>query len=98
MNSYNHYAYGAVADWMYEYCAGIRPVEANPGFEEILFKPMPTNKLESFEASYDSVKGLIESLWKWENGVVKYKIVTPSVATAIINGKGYKLTPGTYEF
>lgn len=98
MNSYNHYAYGAVADWMYEYCAGIRPVEANPGFEEILFKPTPTKKLEFFEASYYSVKGLIESSWKWENGVVKYKIVTPSVATAIINGKEYKLTPGTYEF
>lgn len=98
MNSYNHYAYGAVADWMYEYCAGIKTVETAPGFERILFKPMPSDRLDHFEASIDTVKGKVISGWRREDGRFKYFVTTPSPATALIDGKEYELAPGTYEF
>lgn len=99
MNSFNHYAYGAVAGWMYEYCAGINTVESAPGFKEILFQPHPTEKIQSFDASIETVQGTASSRW-WHNneGKVRYEITTPSNATAIINGKEYILTPGTYMF
>ena len=41
MNSFNHYSYGAVLEWMYEYMAGIRSSEENPGFKEIVLQPTP---------------------------------------------------------
>ena len=98
MNSYNHYAYGAVADWMYEVAAGINTVECAPGFKEILFKPVPTDKIEQFGAEIDTREGSVSSRWWHEGGEVRYEIITPSPATAIINGKTYKLSPGNYRF
>lgn len=98
MNSFNHYAYGAVADWMYEVAAGINTVENAPGFKEILFKPIPTDKIDSFSAEIETKFGKASSHWWHENGTVKYEIVTPSPATAIINGKEHRLTPGRYCF
>ncbi len=98
MNSYNHYAYGAVADWMYGVCAGIKTVESAPGFEEIYFCPKPTDKIDSFSAKIDTAYGLVSSRWWHENNAVKYEIVTPSSAKAFINGKEYNLAPGKYLF
>lgn len=99
MNSFNHYAYGSVAGWMYEYCAGINTVESAPGFKEILFQPHPTDRIEQFGASIETRYGIASSRW-WHNneGKVRYEIITPTNATAIINGKEYKLTPGKYMF
>ncbi|MBQ8649333.1 MAG: family 78 glycoside hydrolase catalytic domain [Clostridia bacterium] len=98
MNSYNHYAYGAVADWMYGVAAGINTVESAPGFEEILFKPTPTDEIDSFCAEIESKYGKISSRWWHEDGIVKYEITTPSPAKAIINGKKYNLIAGVYRF
>ncbi len=98
MNSYNHYAYGAVADWMYGVCAGINTVEKAPAFAEILFCPQPTDKIESFAAEIESRQGKILSHWWHEDDIIKYEIITPSPAKAIINGKEYVLSPGQYFF
>lgn len=99
MNSYNHYAYGAVADWMYGVCAGINTVEAHPGFAEIEFRPIATDKIDHFSASIDTAYGKISSRW-WheENGTVRYEIITPRPAKAVIGGEVYKLEPGCYRF
>ena len=98
MNSYNHYAYGAVADWMYSVCAGIKPSENNPGYTELLYAPIATDLLDFFEAEYESVNGKIISKWHHENGKVVYELTTPVPTLAVVEGKSYTLEPGTYKF
>lgn len=64
MNSFNHYAYGAVGDWMYQNIAGIQQDPASPGYKHILIKPRPGGDLTSAKGSYNSVYGMIVSDWK----------------------------------
>ena len=54
MNSFNHYAYGSVADWVYEKAAGITPLEDYPGFGKVLIKPYPDDRMEWLEAAIDT--------------------------------------------
>lgn len=98
MNSFNHYAYGAVADFMYEVCGGIQPIEGYAGFEKVRFAPMPDDRIDHFRVAFDSLHGRIESRWWHEDGRVRYEIVTPVDAEAIINGKVYTLKAGSYQF
>ena len=98
MNSYNHYAYGAVGDWMYGVMAGINTVEDYPGFSKIHFTPTPDDRLDWFKAEIDTVSGKVSSRWWHENGKVKYEISTPVDATAVIDGKLYNLSPGVHIF
>lgn len=96
MNSYNHYAYGAVADWIYEKAAGIRPLEA--GFKKIRFAPEPDPRLGRLEVRFSSRAGEIASQWFYDGGMIRYRIETPVDAEAVIGGKTYHLTPGVWEF
>ena len=96
MNSFNHYAYGSVADWMYEVALGITP--AKPGFEEIRIAPVPTDKIEHMSASLDTRHGRIVSSWRHFENKVRYEITTPVKATIVIDGKEYKVEKGTYIF
>jgi alpha-L-rhamnosidase len=82
MNSFNHYAYGAIGQWMYERVAGVKPLKA--GYKEILIAPIPGGPLTSAEASYNSPYGLVSSSWKIENGVFKLKATIPPNTTAKI--------------
>ncbi len=81
MNSFNHYAYGAVQEWMYRHMAGIESTEAAPGFAAPILQPKPdTRKPEEIPAgqekimwaktSYESHSGLIVSNWDMRNGFV----------------------------
>ena len=96
MNSFNHYAYGSVADWMYEVALGITPQK--PGFEEIRIAPVPTDKIEHMSASLDTRHGRIVSSWRHFENKVRYEITTPVKATIVIDGKEYKVEKGTYIF
>lgn len=96
MNSYNHYAYGSVADWVYGVALGINTVESAPGFKEIYFAPVPTDKIDKLEAQIDTVCGKVYSGWYHKDGKVYYKIITPSPAKALIDGKNIELAPGEY--
>lgn len=96
MNSFNHYAYGAVADWLYGVCAGINPDA--PGYATVRFTPTPTKRLEYAAASLETDHGTVSSRWWWEDGVVHYEFVTPCDAVAVIDGKPYSLKPGTHRF
>jgi len=80
MNSFNHYAYGAIGQWMYERIAGIKPIKA--GYKEILIAPIPGGPLTSAEASYDSPYGKVSSTWKIEDGKFKLDAVVPPNTTA----------------
>jgi alpha-L-rhamnosidase len=96
MNSFNHYAYGSVADWVYEEACGIKPKK--PGFEEAIIAPKPTDKLDFLSASLETRHGKITSKWYHENGKIKYEIETPVKASVVINGENHELEAGKYIF
>lgn len=98
MNSYNHYAYGSVADWIYGVAAGIKPVEEFPGYEKIVFSPVPDGRLDWLKAILDTKYGTIRSEWKKENSVWRYEIETPVDALVNIAGKTYNISKGSYIF
>lgn len=82
MNSFNHYAYGAIGQWMYERIAGLSPLE--PGYKKILIAPMPGGALEHASADYNSVYGKISSGWKKVNNGLELNITIPPNTTAQI--------------
>lgn len=102
MNSFNHYAYGAVADWVYEEAAGIHTVEEAPGFARIRIAPRPDERLEWLEGSIQTRHGLVSSKWSWVelDGVkkVRYEITTPSPSTIVIDGVSREVEAGSYLF
>lgn len=98
MNSFNHYAYGAVADWMYEVAAGIKQADDSAGFEKLVIKPHPDKRIESFEATYDTKNGVVCSKWYYDDDKVIYKISLPTDAKVILDGKEYNLKKGEYVF
>lgn len=98
MNSFNHYAYGAVVDWIYSVAAGIRPDETAPGFERAVIAPTPTPRIRGLEAAYRSVRGEIVSGWVNTDQGVRYEISTAVPANIFIAGRLHKVTPGRYVF
>ena len=84
MNSFNHYAYGSIAEWMYRYCAGINPVEEAPGFKKIRIAPMPNDRLSHAAASIDTQYGKVSSGWKLEDGRIRVTVEIPFNTTAEI--------------
>lgn len=96
MNSYNHYAYGSVADWIYSVAAGITPDE--PGYTRVRIAPTPSKELGELSVRYASPRGEIVSNWKYEGGRVKYFIATPVPATIVINGRSAEYPAGEYTF
>ncbi len=63
MNSFNHYAYGAIGDWMYRVMAGIDIDEAAPGYKHIVIQPQPGGGFTSVKASHKSLYGEVASAW-----------------------------------
>ena len=98
MNSYNHYAYGSVADWIYTVASGINTVESAPGYEKILIEPHPDKRLDWLKTSIETRHGLVSSEWKKEENFWRYEITTPVDATIIIDGVSHQVTAGTYYF
>ena len=98
MNSFNHYAYGSVADWVYSVACGIKTVEEKPGFEEVIIAPTPTKKLNHLSAKIKTKHGTISSKWKKEGDSFSYEITTPVKAKIIIDGKEHVVQKGTYNF
>jgi alpha-L-rhamnosidase len=82
MNSFNHYAYGAIGDWMYRVCAGIE--EGGPGYKKIIIQPHPFSKLSYAKASFASVYGDISSGWERKDGKVIVTVKIPANTTATI--------------
>jgi alpha-L-rhamnosidase len=80
MNSYNHYAYGAVADWIYRYAAGIDTVPDDPGFHTILLRPNFDRSLSHVDFSYDSGYGTIHSSWQVTGSSATWKLTIPANA------------------
>jgi alpha-L-rhamnosidase len=77
MNSFNHYAYGAIGSWLYGVVAGIKPDPEEPGFKHILISPEPGGGLSHASAELVSLYGTIKSGWKLEDGHFTLAVTIP---------------------
>ena len=84
MNSFNHYAYGCVCQWIWQTCAGIASDPAQPGFKHIIMRPIPDRRLGHLEASYQSAAGLIKSSWRYKGDEWIWTFTIPKGSTATV--------------
>ena len=96
MNSYNHYAYGSVADWVFGVAGGIQPAE--PGYARARIAPQPDPRLNSLCAVLDTVHGRIRSFWKYTEHGIRYEIETPVQAEIVLGGESRIVEKGRYLF
>ncbi len=101
MNSFNHYAYGAVASFMYGTMAGIAPTEEAPGYAVFRLAPKVGEGITHVRASYACRQGVICSAWEKVGKKVKYTFDVPQSTTALLTLPGMPetpLAPGHYEY
>lgn len=100
MNSLNHYAYGSILGWMYQYGAGICPKDA--GWSTFHLAPQPDRRLGELHCEYRSNSGKITSEWKYqEDGTIVYKFTVPFGTKAVLQLTGeeaVELEAGEYEY
>lgn len=98
MNSYNHYAYGSVADWVYGVAAGILPRKDAPGYAKVTIAPHPDKRLDWLRAELDTRHGHISSFWTKEDDSWRYEITVPVEADIVIDGVCHSVRAGSYCF
>lgn len=101
MNSFNHYAYGAVYDWIFGVAAGIKPMDQAPAYREITVEPHPNKCLGFVDTSIDSRNGTVRMHWYYKGDVVYYELEIPEGVTAHLtlpSGYTATLTGGEYRF
>jgi len=83
MNSFNHYAYGAVGEWMYKTVAGLDLDEAEPAYKHIVFRPRPGGSLTHAQAALETPQGRAAIAWKLgDNGVLTVELEIPEGSRA----------------
>jgi alpha-L-rhamnosidase len=92
MNSYNHYAYGAVCQWLLEGVAGFRPDPDDPGFATVIFEPVIIPELSPVKASHDSERGAIKAGWTLESGKVRYEVTVPAGSRGVLRLKAANIS------
>lgn len=104
MNSFNHYSFGAVGQWLINRCLGIERDEEHPGFRHFYLCPVPdpTGQMTHASGHYDSPFGRIESSWhRQSDGTFRYRFTVPqgTTATLLLPGRpAQELHPGAYQF
>ncbi|NJC28455.1 glycoside hydrolase family 78 protein [Neolewinella antarctica] len=98
MNSFNHYAYGAIGEWLYTHVAGLRTDPEHPGYKHFFLDPHPGGGLTNANAEFDSVYGPIKSAWTIADGEMTYEVSIPpnTTATVVLPGaspEGVTATP-----
>lgn len=84
MNSFNHYAYGAIGEWMFRVMAGLETSEKEPGYHHTVISPRLGGGLSWVKGGYQSVYGTVGSSWKWDQDEVVLTVEVPVNATATI--------------
>ena len=100
-DSFNHYSFGAVCQFLFEYVAGIRPTFDVPGFKVFELKPIIGGSLTWAEGSYKTKYGMIRSRWERQDKHYHYSCSVPEDTTAHLvlpDGQMRILTAGTYIF
>ena len=102
MNSLNHYAYGAIGQWMYERIAGLAPDPAHPGYRHFFIRPLVAPQLDRARAELDTPYGKAASGWKREKECVILEAVVPPNTTATVvfpdGRKPETVGAGTHRF
>jgi len=75
MNSFSHYAFGSVAEWMFQHAVGIDTEDS--GYRNILIKPAVSKEMDFIDGSYKSINGTIASAWNWKGNKVVINIEIP---------------------
>lgn len=86
MNSFNHYSFGAVGAWMYNYSLGIERDQSAPGFKHFILQPEPdpTGQMTYAKGHYEPMYGRIESGWERKGNGYHYRFVVPANTTATV--------------
>lgn len=84
MNSFNHYAFGGVGEWMFRTIVGINPDEENPGFKHFRIRPRPGGGLEWARGTYESIHGAVVSDWKIKADSFTLNVTVPVNTTATV--------------
>ena len=84
MNSFNHYSFGAIGEWMYENILGIHVDINSPGYKHFILKPLPGGTLTWAEGSYHSISGEIEAKWKLKGNQFEYRFTIPPNTSATV--------------
>ncbi|KAI1035477.1 hypothetical protein LB504_006042 [Fusarium proliferatum] len=86
MTSFNHYALGAVADWLHGTVGGITPMASSPGWKVFRVKPIPGGNLTWAETRFDGPYGRIECKWTWttDTGLFRMSLLVPPNSSAIV--------------
>ena len=102
MNSFNHYAYGAVYDWMFGDMVGLTVSEDGVGYEKITYKPHTDKRIGFAQASLDTRQGMLAASWKYlPDDTIRYELTLPETTTAVVTIPGLPertLTGGSYVF
>ena len=101
MNSFNHYAYGAVGMWMYETIAGLRADRVITAHAHLELRPLPGGNLTHASATLHTLRGPATSSWKIEAGRFKYRCVVPPNASATLvmpDHATHQLVAGEHTF
>ena len=82
MNSFSHYAFGSVAEWMFQYGLGIDT--EGPGYRDIVIKPAVSEEMDRMAGSYESINGTIASAWERTDGQLRFSVTIPANTTATV--------------
>jgi alpha-L-rhamnosidase len=99
MNSFNHYAYGAVGEWMYAVIGGLRPLA--PGYKKIIFAPEPGGGLTSAYCELDTPQGRAACRWQLRGKTLRGEVEVPPRTKAELRLPGQRaktLSPGHHRF
>jgi alpha-L-rhamnosidase len=86
MTSFNHYAFGSVADWMHRVIAGLAPL--SPGYKDILFRPRPGGGITAATARHESPYGLVAISWRVTDRGTSVDLTVPTGSTALLDLEG----------
>lgn len=102
MNSFNHYAYGAIGQWMYERVAGLAPDPEHPGYKHFLIQPLVQGPLDAASAKLETPYGLAASQWEKTGDKVKLTVTVPPNTTATVmlpdGSDPQEVSAGTHEY
>ena len=84
MNSFNHYAYGAIGDWMYRTICGLDTYEEGAGYKKIKIQPHTGGSLSYANADLQTAYGKLSAHWKISNGKFMLDVEIPANTTALV--------------
>ena len=99
MNSFNHYSLGSVGEWLQRYVAGIDA--GAPGFAHLHLQPRPDRRLSFVRASFESIRGRIESAWTLDGDNFALSVTVPANTSATVtlpDGQTHEIGSGEYDF